>query len=572
MRIRGQQIAVITYTNAACDEIKRRLDFDPLINVSTIHSFVWTLIEGFNSDIRSWLKASISEEIIQIKEEQKKGKPGTKTAVERERRIESLQRRLALLPTIKKFVYSPTGENRTRDSLNHAEVIKIGASFLTAKPLMQELLVSKYPVLLIDESQDTNKLLMEAFFVVQGAQSERFCMGLFGDTMQRIYSDGKIDLGRNLPTSWKRPAKVMNHRCPVRVVNLINKIRSAVDDQKQKHRSDAPAGFARLFITSSARTDKQSLEALVRRKMAETTGDSEWEAQGKVKTLILEHLMAAKRLGFLEMFESLYEVDEFKTGLRDGTLPAAKFFADLVLPLVNAQLENNRFATGRIVRTHSPLLAAESFHEVGANQIEKITVAKEAVRKLGVLFSDGKRPKFIEVLASISDTGLFEIPESLQPFVGVEEPVITKETEEAAKADQPISRNFEAIRKFLNSEFSQITAYASYVKGTSEFATHQGVKGLEFPRVLVIMDDEEAGGFLFSYEKLFTVKAKTDSDRKNESEGKETSIDRTRRLFYVTCSRTEESLGIIAYSVDPTKVRDCAIREGWFEAAEIEIV
>ena len=28
MRMRGQQVAVITYTNAACDEIKRRLDFD----------------------------------------------------------------------------------------------------------------------------------------------------------------------------------------------------------------------------------------------------------------------------------------------------------------------------------------------------------------------------------------------------------------------------------------------------------------------------------------------------------------------------------------------------------------
>ena len=37
--LQEQRIAVITYTNAACDEIKKRLEFDPLVEVSTIHSF-----------------------------------------------------------------------------------------------------------------------------------------------------------------------------------------------------------------------------------------------------------------------------------------------------------------------------------------------------------------------------------------------------------------------------------------------------------------------------------------------------------------------------------------------------
>ena len=39
MRLHGQQVAVITYTNAACDEIKARLDFDVLFSVSTIPQF-----------------------------------------------------------------------------------------------------------------------------------------------------------------------------------------------------------------------------------------------------------------------------------------------------------------------------------------------------------------------------------------------------------------------------------------------------------------------------------------------------------------------------------------------------
>jgi DNA helicase-2/ATP-dependent DNA helicase PcrA len=39
LRLNGQKVAIITYTNAACDEIKRRLEFDPAFNISTIHSF-----------------------------------------------------------------------------------------------------------------------------------------------------------------------------------------------------------------------------------------------------------------------------------------------------------------------------------------------------------------------------------------------------------------------------------------------------------------------------------------------------------------------------------------------------
>jgi len=56
LRMRGQRVAVITYTKAARDEIVRRTQFDPVIAVSTIHSFAWTLIEGFNHDIREWLR------------------------------------------------------------------------------------------------------------------------------------------------------------------------------------------------------------------------------------------------------------------------------------------------------------------------------------------------------------------------------------------------------------------------------------------------------------------------------------------------------------------------------------
>ena len=68
-------------------------------------------------------------------------------------------------------------------------------------------------------------------------------------------------------------------------------------------------------------------------------------------------------------------------------------------------------------------------------------------------------------------------------------------------------------------------------------------------------------------EKLFGAKA--DSSRADPS--RVSSMDWTRRLFYVTCSRAENSLALIAYSADPAKVREHALSEEWFANSEIEM-
>ena len=106
-----------------------------------------------------------------------------------------------------------------------------------------------------------------------------------------------------------------------------------------------------------------------------------------------------------------------------------------------------------------------------------------------------------------------------------------------------------------------------YISDKSPFGTHQGIKGLQFPRVMVVLDDNEARGFMFSYNKLFGAKAPTSTDIKNEEEGKETSIDRTRRLFYVTCSRAQSSLVIVVYTKERDKIHLQNLK--WFDDCEI---
>lgn len=575
LRLHGQRVAVITYTNKACDEIKHRTGFDPLVEVSTIHSFVWTLIQGFDEDIKGWLKVELESEIADLKEKQAKGRAG-KASIDREKSIESKTKRLAMLPEIRKFTYNPNGENRGRDSLNHSEVIKIASAFLTQKPVMQRLLVTKFPILMIDESQDTNKMLMEAFLLVQEKHSADFRLGLFGDTMQRIYADGKADLGRNLPAAWAQPAKKMNHRCPKRVITLINKIRSAVDNQEQRPRTDAIEGVVRLFILNANTPDKMSAEKLIAEKMAVTDNDTEWNKPEGGKTLILEHHMAATRMGFHAMYEPLYRNEALRIGLLDGSLSGLKLFIDRVLPLVEAKKANDAFSVASIVRKHSPLLSKATLEAVGDKQLVQIQKAREAVESLWSLWAGNKSPRFIDILRNIAKTGLFEIPESLQPIAArnddeqkIAEAEIAKKIAAEDKEDESVLDNWD---EFLLTPFEQAKNYADYVEGNASFDTHQGVKGLEFPRVMVILDDSAARGFLFSYDKLFGVKEKTKADLDNEKAGNDTGIDRTRRLFYVTCSRAEKSLAIVAYSENPQGLKQNAIAQGWFTNDEIEII
>ena len=77
---RGKQIAVITYTNAACDEIGRRLQYKPIFMVSTIHSFLWEMIKNFQQDIKIWVESSISAEIDELQSKQKTGRGGAESS------------------------------------------------------------------------------------------------------------------------------------------------------------------------------------------------------------------------------------------------------------------------------------------------------------------------------------------------------------------------------------------------------------------------------------------------------------------------------------------------------------
>jgi len=570
-KLKNKKIAIITYTNAAADEINHRLKFDSIFTVSTIHSFCWELIKNFTTDIKKWLTIDLNDSIVDLEEKISRARdPNNKTTISNQRRKESKIKRLDSLCTISKFVYNPNGDNITKSSLNHSEVIAIASNFIASKDLFKQLIINKFPIVLIDESQDTKKELIEALFSLQSQNKTKFSLGLFGDTMQRIYSDGKEKLGEDLPEDWLKPTKVMNHRSELRIIQLNNKIRQEIDGQIQLARIENTGGVVRFFIIPRD-ADKEKEEESIKEKMSLLTSDIKWIDKNppkskldiSVKMLTLEHHMAATRMGFGSFFNPLYNIDKLKTSMLDGSSSSINFFTNIILPLYLAHISNNKFEVANIVKRQSPLFDKKNI----INESDKLTIiqhSKTSIDKLLKLWESNNIPSLMEILKEVDETKIFNIPSELK--FAIERSFFT---DSEKNDDDELSLAWDLA---LKANFDEIVKYQSYISENSPFGTHQGVKGLEFERVMVIIDDVEARGNAFSYDKLFGTKVLSKNDNENISVGKETGIDRTSRLFYVTCSRAKKSLAIAAYTDEPEALKAKLIELDWFTDEEIEIL
>ena len=572
----GKKIAIITYTNAAADEIIERLGEDELFPIKTIHSFCWQLIKSYQKDIQIWQINDLQEELDELSEKQKTGRSKSQAFKDREKKIKVIEKRLVLLKKPRRFIYNIQGDNFDQDAISHADVLKIAVHFIKNKPVMRNIFINQYPFLLIDESQDTNKELIDALLFLEAKNEGKFAIGLFGDTMQRIYNDGYENLEEKVPKNWARPAKRLNHRSPKRIIMLGNALRADIDGQSQCEREDSEEGFVGFFIAPNDVADKPAFEHSVQEKMAELTKDPAWKDEKDVKKLTLEHHMAAARLGFAEMYNALRQDKSLRTGLATGELAGVRFFAELVAPIFEALNANDKFKLMAHLRKNSPLYQTCIDLNLKSNLVNSsepseksegpLAPLKDAVKELKELYPKNTNTTFLSILQCVGKRHLFPIPFELMPFIDDEETKKAKpkpvEPDSGDNSDQEeqnsTSKELKIWREFLESPFEQIFPYKDYINKQSSFSTHQSIKGLEFDRVLVILDDEAARGFLFSYEELFG------GQNSSTSEETEKMIERTQRLFYVTCTRAKKSLAIIAYSKNPENVKKEAITKNWF--------
>ncbi|MFZ3409136.1 UvrD-helicase domain-containing protein [Vibrio chagasii] len=538
--------------------------YDPLFHVSTIHSFVWELIAPFTEDIKEWLREKLTTDIDDLKLKISSARDiNGKTAQQHIRKRDSKSKRLDELSLVKEFSYSPTSNKVERGTVSHEEVIQLTASLLNESSLLQKILVNRYPILLIDESQDTRKELMEAFIRTQSLNRSKFSIGLFGDLMQRIYSGGKDDLEDALPEDWKTPSKIVNYRSPKRIVSLINKIRSEGDGKKQAPVDKAAQGVVRLFIVDSLNAKKTEVENYIRHKMSSIAEDVAWLEPDETKVLTLEHAMAANRGNFDKFYMPLSKVSYLKDSLLNGTNTSLRFLCNQFLPLVNAIKEKNDFLITNIIKKHSNIISSNN-NSFCTNPIAKLKEIDHSVSSVSSMVV-GSDPSIFEVLKLIDKSNLLYLPDTLKAL-------FVEADREPNKNEDEASEITLAWESALNAPVSHLNNYSLYLSEKLGFGTHQGVKGLEFDRVVAIMDDDDSNGFLFKYEKLFGAKALSKTDIQNQSGGRDCVISRTRRLFYVICSRAQKSLAVVAYTQEPKAVKNKSLTSGWFMEDEIEMI
>lgn len=537
-----QRVACITYTEVAAREIHEEIGNDPLASVSTVHSFLWSLARPFQRDIGTWVATRIDEQIAMLTEKQASYKPGTR-ATTKAKDVADLEKRMhqrSAVQRITKWNYS-IGGDYARGILGHSDIEKMVPQMILERTLLARLVARQFPYVFVDESQDTFPEVVECLKHVWTSAGGKMCLGFFGDPMQQVYQRGIVSV--SLEPGWRNIDKPENFRSSRRVLECVNAVRSEGDALQQVTGLTTQAeGEAFCFVLPS---DDQRSERLdrVRSWLDENSNAGNWTRSahdGGSKVLVIMHRMAARRLGFDALYSAFNDnkASSLDKAFEEGAAWPLTPFRDVIMPLCLAD-EATSPSVLAVLRERSPLVRAGR----ASRQLKAVLASsRAAVEELRALARDQERATLGDLLRLAAERELVGLDPRMAAYLypdGEHGDVVLDEPTIAVLDD--MSR----------CAFSELEGYYVYVKQESPYSTQQGTKGAEFERVVVVIDDEEGRRYsLFSYEKLFGLKELSPTDAENQSQGQDSAVERTRRLFYVCVSRARESLAVVLFAAD----------------------
>lgn len=560
----GQKVACVTYTEIGAGEIFGDVGESPLFHVSTIHSFLWLLVRPFQSDIRTWVKARINEKINDALAKIAGSRTQQRTKDKAAKDITRYQAQLHTINHVEKFTYG-MGADYEEGTLGHDDVLKIGPALIRQYPLLRTLITRRYPYIFVDESQDTEAEVVAALKEVAAMPDTGFCLGFFGDSMQKIYMTGA---GAIVPeVGWSEITKPENFRSSQAVLDVINCIRAADDGIQQtpgtRMGPDGPIpilpGSAKLFLFPSNVADRTACVNAVRTWMAASSQDPLWVSdvqEDDVRLLILVHRIAARRLGFEDIYAALndHRAPGFSEGLQEGSVWAVRPFLTFVLPIASALASGNNFEVISILRRECHRLSKE---QVALGDTPAILAGlRQDVAALADMLRVDSTSTVRDVLMFVQQHELCILDARFADYL----------VESGGDPDDPYTA---AMTALLAAPVGQMWGYDRYIKNESPFATQQGVKGAQFKRVLAILDDEESNYNIFSYEKYWGIEPLSKTDNDNIATGKDSVIGRTRRLFYVSCSRAVRDLAVTFFVSDMAAARTAVANMAIFPEGDV---
>jgi len=485
-----QNIVCLTYTNVAVEVISERLADKSFIIPSTIHSFAWSAIKQYQSTL---IKIITKTDNLHPKE----GEIGTVTEVQYE-----------------------LGHRYISDNvmyLHHSDVITLFSIMLDSSKF-RSVFANKFPLILIDEYQDSFKMITDKFveYFISNRVGPQF--GLFGDAWQTIYQSNNV-CGLIESENLIEIKKSSNFRSAPKIVELLNKIRP---DLPQISSMDEFQGETIAITcndyTGARRTDRNfksdlPVEELKLRlkTLNEHIRSNVIQKDETIKNLMITHRILASQQGYDRLFGLIG--DKIKDKEDDFLL----FFMNILEPVYNALVKSDMpllFETLGI--KHYPI-QRKSEKSAWNNLKNSLTICREK--------STG------DVLKLVVDTSL--VP--LSPKVA-EAYTLYQTTPDSEYNGIP-------IKEIIELPYNQFLAAIDFLHPETEFSTEHGVKGEEYDNVIFVIS-KGWNQYQFDVYAPMLIKGNVPLD-------KQASFERNRNLFYVCCSRPSKRLYIlITFPVD----------------------
>jgi DNA helicase-2/ATP-dependent DNA helicase PcrA len=491
-----QQIGCITYTNVAKDEIISRTHAHPAVRPDTVHGFCWSVLQDFQATLR--------ELVLNL--------PGWAERLEAAGGIGA--RRVH-------YELGYAGVSDEQVTLRHEDVLVLMIKAL-ALPKFRRVLTARYPVLLIDEYQDTNAAFVDALKIWFLDQGEGPLIGLFGDHWQKIYGDG---CGLVEHTVLEVIDKNANFRSVDAIVQVLNRMRPALPQMVSD--PDAP-GEARVFHTNNwtgerrtgqggghwkGDTSAEAARAYFQHVKARLI-DEGWDfSVEKTKILMLSHSVLAREQGYASI-PPIY--GQYNDPWLKKDDPHIKFLSDYLEPAC-AAFEAQRY--GEMFECFGAGMPRIRRHQ------DKVAWSK-TMNNLITLRQSGTIGDVIDFIAAQQ---LMRLPAT------VEEREL-KLAEVGAEPVEGESRRVTQLRKLRAVPYTELIALNRFIDGHTPFATKHGVKGAQFENVLVII-----GRGWNKYNFAQTIEWIDSGPPADKQE----FFENNRNLFYVACSRPKVRLAML---------------------------
>lgn len=576
-------IACITYTNAAVREIESRIEHPNLI-VSTIHDFLWDNIKPFQRELRDALVDSInSDDPDSIK---LSGEPLDEVAL----RSKPIQ--------YKEYTIIREGV------ISHDEVLILARDLFIRYRKLCDIVKDKYGFILVDEYQDTSPLVIQSFLSGLEQSVKYNCLGFFGDSMQSIYDEGVGDIKRYVDEGRVfEVKKEQNRRNPRLVYELANKLRTDGIEQVCSSDLHAPNMHEGKVI------DGELLFVYTKERecLDQVKNDLGWDFSNSKenKELNLTHNLIAPKAGFPTLMR-IYDGDkilEYKgrivTFIKKNNIDISEFDGIAFGAVVDLLKERYPASTAAVSPTptmrefidDNPDLYRlalsypfEVFRRIYTSKDDLIDDKKDEPSDVGKV--GGKRDNLIrhlfkiqraadayyqgryndflrltefklksvkdkEVLRGVVErlSGMHE--NSIEDVIEYSDSVgLCKKDDKLADFIKESSYTYGRVKDVAYGEF--VCLY-SYLEGHTPFSTQHKIKGAQFDNVLVVLDNGKWNKY--NFEGLFT------------GEGTPTVVARTRKLFYVCCTRAKRKL-VVYYHGPSQAVIDQASK--WFGADNVK--